>query len=49
MLVSVYRYNPEVDSQPRMQDYQIDLPPGKDMMVLDVLQLVKDKDSTGKD
>ena len=46
MLVSVYRYNPEVDSQPRMQDYQIDLPKGKDMMVLDVLQLVKDKDSS---
>jgi succinate dehydrogenase / fumarate reductase iron-sulfur subunit len=46
VLVSVYRYNPEVDSQPSMQDYQIDLPQGKDMMVLDVLQLVKDKDAS---
>ncbi|HWK55348.1 MAG TPA: succinate dehydrogenase iron-sulfur subunit [Hyphomicrobiales bacterium] len=46
MLVSIYRYNPETDTQPRMQDYQIDLPPGKDLMVLDVLQLVKDQDAT---
>ena len=46
MLVSVYRYNPETDSQPRMQDYQIELPAGKDMMVLDLLQLVKDQDSS---
>jgi succinate dehydrogenase / fumarate reductase, iron-sulfur subunit len=44
VLVSVYRYNPEADSQPRMQDYQVDLPAGKDMMVLDLLELVKDKD-----
>jgi len=44
VLVSVYRYNPEADTQPRMQDYNIDLPAGKDMMVLDVLQLVKDQD-----
>ena len=46
VLVSIYRYNPETDTKPRMQDYQIDLPPGKDMMVLDVLQLVKDQDET---
>ena len=46
MLVSIYRYNPETDSAPRMQDYEIDLPPGKDMMVLDVLQMVKDIDPT---
>ncbi len=29
-----------------MQDYQVELPEGKDMMVLDVLQLVKDQDET---
>ena len=29
-----------------MQDYQIELPAGKDMMVLDLLQLVKDQDSS---
>lgn len=46
MLVSIYRYNPETDTKPRMQDYQIELPQGKDMMVLDVLQLAKDQDAT---
>ena len=37
--VSVYRYNPEVDEAPRMQDYEIDTG-GKDLMVLDVLGLL---------
>jgi succinate dehydrogenase / fumarate reductase, iron-sulfur subunit len=46
VLVSIYRYNPETDSQPRMQDYNVELPQGKDIMVLDVLQLVKDQDTT---
>jgi succinate dehydrogenase / fumarate reductase iron-sulfur subunit len=46
VLVSIYRYNPETDSKPRMQDYQVELPKGKDMMVLDVLQMVKDQDET---
>jgi succinate dehydrogenase / fumarate reductase iron-sulfur subunit len=46
VLVSIYRYNPETDTKPRMQDYQVDLPEGRDMMVLDVLQLVKDQDAT---
>ena len=46
MLVSIYRYNPETDTKPRMQDYTVELPPGKDMMVLDVLQMVKDQDET---
>ena len=44
MLVSLYRYNPEVDSKPRMQDYEIELPAGKDLMVLDVLELLKRQD-----
>ncbi len=46
MLVSIYRYNPEVDDAPYMKDYQIDLPVGKDLMVLDVLQLLKETDSS---
>ena len=46
MLVSVYRYNPETDAKPFMQDYQIDIPEGKDLMVLDVLNLLKEQDST---
>jgi succinate dehydrogenase / fumarate reductase, iron-sulfur subunit len=46
VLVSVYRYNPETDSQPSMRDYQIELPEGRDLMVLDVLQLIKNQDPT---
>ena len=46
MLVSVYRYNPETDDAPYMQDIHIDIPGGKDIMVLDLLQLLTDKDST---
>ena len=43
--VSVYRYNPDTDSEPFMKDYQIETG-GKDLMVLDVLALVKEKDAT---
>lgn len=46
MLVSVYRYNPETDDAPYMQDVHIDIPGGKDIMVLDLLQLLKEKDPT---
>lgn len=46
MLVSVYRYNPETDSKPTMRDYEIELPVGRDMMVLDVLELIKKQDPT---
>ncbi len=44
MQVSVYRYNPEVDEVPRMRNMTIDLPEGKDLMVLDVLELLKAED-----
>ncbi|MCV2402301.1 succinate dehydrogenase iron-sulfur subunit [Marinomonas sp. C2222] len=44
MLVSIYRYNPEKDDAPYMQDYNIELPEGKDLMVLDVLNLLKAED-----
>ena len=43
--VSVYRYNPETDSEPTMKDYQVDTG-GKDLMVLDVLALLKEQDPT---
>lgn len=43
--VSVYRYNPETDSEPAMKDYQVDTG-GKDLMVLDVLALLKEQDPT---
>ncbi|TVP60244.1 MAG: succinate dehydrogenase iron-sulfur subunit [Halomonadaceae bacterium] len=44
MLVSVYRYNPETDNAPYMQDVEVDIPAGKDLMVLDVLHLIKEQD-----
>ncbi|MAZ89858.1 MAG: succinate dehydrogenase iron-sulfur subunit [Cellvibrionaceae bacterium] len=43
--VEVYRYNPETDSAPYMQSYEIDTE-GKDLMVLDVLELLKAQDSS---
>jgi succinate dehydrogenase / fumarate reductase, iron-sulfur subunit len=46
MQVSVYRYNPEEDEVPRMREMQVDLPEGKDLMVLDVLELLKAADPT---
>ena len=38
--VIIYRYNPEVDSAPHMQDFEFDTE-GKDLMVLDVLEAIK--------
>ena len=46
MQVSIYRYNPDVEQDPSMQDYTVDLPEGRDLMVLDLLELVKQQDST---
>ena len=43
--VSIYRYNPEVDSEPYMQDFKVDTQ-GKDVMVLDVLEKLKTEDPT---
>ena len=44
--VSIYRYNPDVDEVPAMRETSIDLPEGKDLMVLDVLELLKAEDPT---
>lgn len=46
MLISVYRYIPGHDDSPRMQDYHLDLDPQQDLMVLDVLELLKEQDET---
>ena len=46
MQVSIYRYNPDVDEVPNMREMHVDLPEGKDLMVLDVLELLKAEDST---
>ncbi len=43
MKVSVYRYNPETDAVPQMQDYR-SISGGKDLMVLDVMELLKAQD-----
>lgn len=44
MLVSVYRYNPDADKEPYMQDFDLEIPGGRDLMVLDVLELLKERD-----
>lgn len=41
--VEVYRYNPETDKEPYMKSYDVDTQ-GKDLMVLDVLELLKSQD-----
>ena len=46
MQVSVYRYNPDLDEVPVMRDVEVELPEGRDLMVLDVLHLMKDADPT---
>ncbi|WP_328189841.1 succinate dehydrogenase iron-sulfur subunit [Marinobacter sp. OP 3.4] len=46
MLVSLYRYNPETDNAPYMQDVEIEIPEGKDLMVLDILAIAKEQDET---
>lgn len=46
MQVSVYRYDPAKDEQPWMQDFDIDIPGGKDVFVLDVLEMLKEQDPT---
>ena len=43
--VSIYRYNPEIDSEPYMQEFSYDTQ-GKDVMVLDVLEKLKAEDPT---
>jgi len=43
MRFRIYRYNPETDKDPYMQDYQLD-DVTSDMMLLDALLLLKEKD-----
>jgi len=43
--VEVYRYNPETDKKPYMKSYEVDTQ-GKDLMVLDVLEVLKEQDPT---
>ncbi|KZX53334.1 succinate dehydrogenase iron-sulfur subunit [Halioglobus sp. HI00S01] len=43
--VSIYRYNPEADSEPKMEEFLVETG-GKDLMVLDVLELIKSQDTS---
>src|SRR5688572_13176542 len=45
MRFSIYRYNPDVDAKPHMQDYDIPLEP-TDRMLLDALVRIKEHDDT---
>ena len=45
MRFSIYRYNPETDSKPHMQDYELDIEAGN-MMLLDAILLLKAQDET---
>ena len=43
--VNMYRYNPEEDKFPYIKQYQIEKP-AKDIMVLDLLHLLKEQDES---
>lgn len=45
--LSIYRYNPEVNEKPFMQDYEIEIPAKSDPMLLTLLERLKaEQDST---
>jgi succinate dehydrogenase / fumarate reductase iron-sulfur subunit len=46
MKFSIYRFNPEVDDKPYMQDYELDLTQNPAAMVLDALKWLKVQDET---
>ncbi|AKE51875.1 succinate dehydrogenase iron-sulfur subunit [Kangiella geojedonensis] len=46
MKFKIYRYNPETDKKPYMQEFDIDIPEGSDKMLLDVLVDLKEVDPT---
>ncbi len=43
--VEIYRYNPDTDKAPYMKTYEVDTD-GKDVMVLDVLEMLKAQDTS---
>lgn len=46
MQLSIYRYNPEVDKKPYMQDYELNPAECRGAMLLDALEALKTHDST---
>ena len=45
MKFRIYRYNPEIDAQPYMQDYELHIEAG-DMMLLDAILMIKEQDDS---
>lgn len=45
MKFKIYRYNPEIDEQPYMRNYELDIEAG-DMMLLDALLLLREQDDS---
>ncbi|MGP1957574.1 MAG: 2Fe-2S iron-sulfur cluster-binding protein, partial [Arsenophonus sp. ER-QC15-MAG3] len=43
---SIYRYNSDIDNIPRMQDYSLEITKDRDIMLLDALIKLKEKDPT---
>lgn len=43
---SIYRYNPDVDDKPHMKEYQLEVEDNQDLMVLEALIKLKEKDPT---
>ena len=41
--LSIYRYNPEVDSKPYMRDYEVTLLEGSNPMLLPILERIRDE------
>ena len=46
LTVRVYRFNPNKDEKPFMQNIEIEVPVKKDIMVLDALHLAKEKETS---
>ncbi len=44
MQVSLYRYDPDRDVKPHMEHTSVEVPEGSDLMVLDVLEMLKAED-----
>ncbi|OGT31143.1 MAG: succinate dehydrogenase iron-sulfur subunit [Gammaproteobacteria bacterium RIFCSPHIGHO2_12_FULL_35_23] len=42
----IYRYNPDQDKEPYMQEYHLDIPKDKDMMLLTAIEMIKEQDQT---
>lgn len=43
---SIYRFNPEIDKKPHMQDFTLEIPKDSDLMLLEALINLKAKDET---